>query len=76
MDMRGLLKTIVTPPHIVHCVNNHERLVECLRLAMDFINKHPADPDITKEQVEAWQRLVKANPEALLAALEAEKGGE
>lgn len=57
------LQTIVT------AVNYHHKLSEALALAVDFINKHPADPDITTDQVEAWQNLVKANPEALLAEI-------
>lgn len=40
----------------------HDALVEALTLAVDFIEKHPGDPDITKEQVEAWQRLVNCDP--------------
>jgi len=55
---------------IVTAVNFHQRLREALELAVDFINKHPADPDITSEQVQAWQKLVSADPEALLAELD------
>lgn len=30
---------------------------EGFELAMDFIDKHPADPDITSEQLSAWIKL-------------------
>ena len=30
---------------------------EGFELAMDFIDKHPADPDITSEQLNAWIKL-------------------
>lgn len=29
-----------------------------LELALDFIDKHPADPDISVEQTKAWSKLV------------------
>lgn len=30
---------------------------EGFELAMDFIDKHPADPDVTSEQLSAWIKL-------------------
>ncbi len=30
---------------------------ELLEAALDFIDKHPADPDISTEQTEAWLKL-------------------
>lgn len=64
------LVTEANARHIVKCVNNNERLVEVLRLAMDFIDKHPADPDITSEQADAWMRLQLAGPRELLTELD------
>ena len=63
-------KAEIQAGEIATAVNYHHRLREALRLAVDFINKHPADPDITSEQVQAWQKLVNADPDALLAELD------
>lgn len=42
-------------------------LLEALEAAMDFINKHPADPDISDEQTQAWIRLREIDPSAAIA---------
>lgn len=57
-------------PGIRVAAKYHSRLVEALRLAMDFIDKHPADPDITAEQTEAWMALQKFDARALLQELD------
>ena len=41
-------------------------LLEALEAAMDFINKHPADPDINNDQAGAYQKLQALNPQALI----------
>lgn len=47
-------------------------LLDALELAMDFINKHPADPDITEEQTIAWLALLACNPEKVIAKAKGE----
>ena len=46
---------------------DNDQLVEALTAAMDFINKHPADPDISHEQTEAWLRLLALRANDLVA---------
>ena len=38
-----------------------ERMENLFFLAMDFIDKHPADPDISKDQTEAWLKILNSN---------------
>lgn len=51
---------------IEHTVGSHDKLVEALSAAMDYIKKCPCDPDIYPEQLEAWNKLQSLNVEKLL----------
>ena len=44
-----------------------------LRKAMDFIESHVADPDITEEMSKAWNALEDADPYAALAKARGER---
>lgn len=64
--------------HIVHCVNNHERLVEALRDYRECIEAaHRARCGCGNlNQALARQEIAERKADDLLAQLEAGKGGE
>ena len=76
----GIYEVASVCPHlssdIVIRYNNHERLVEALGKALEYIEQSPCDPDIYPEQLAAWGELTSLEPHKLLAQLEAGKGGE
>lgn len=43
---------------IVESVNNAARYKEALEAAIDFIDKHPADPDINEIQADAYSKYL------------------
>lgn len=55
-------------------IRYHDRLVEALEAAMDYIDKSPCDPDIFLDQIEAHMKLCDIDPKALLSELSAHNG--
>jgi len=53
-------------------MRERDEAVKALRAAMDYINASPCDPDITREQIKAWNQLVDVNPSAILRKYDAE----
>lgn len=41
---KGIRQAEINAHHIVKCVNNHERLVEALREALEWADDHPGMP--------------------------------
>ena len=66
VDGQGLISTEQRAKAAAHAINNHDKLVEALQAAMDYIKQCPCDPDIYPEQLEAWNKLKSLNPEAVL----------
>ena len=64
-DMGGLgLEELQANAHLIAAA---PEIYLALRKAMDFIESHVADPDITEEMSKAWIALEEADPYAALA---------
>ncbi len=56
-----------------HLIATAPELYESFSAAMDFIKSNVADPDITNEMADAYNRLMSMNPERILAKARGEQ---
>ena len=55
---RRLVARSMWPLTVSNIDRKVEWILDCLEAAIDFIEKHPADPDIGAKQTKAWLRFL------------------
>ena len=66
MSDLGQLNTPRLAKAAAHAINCHDKLVEALGSALNYISECPCDPDVYPEQLEAWNKLQLLDADKLL----------